>query len=93
MARFKTWIAFAAVAMASLSLATASDAARKGTRNYQPGDDTPAASSDRQTATSKGGQALDRCLASWDADTHMSKEEWRESCQRVIRERASQPGT
>jgi hypothetical protein len=27
------------------------------------------------------------CLADWDAQTHMSKTEWRTSCERVSRER------
>jgi hypothetical protein len=30
---------------------------------------------------------LKRCLADWDSETHMSKGEWRATCQRVAAER------
>ncbi len=87
------WITSGFVVVAVLGTAAEAVAARKGTRNYQPGDATSIDSPDRQTATAKGTQAFDACIATWDADTHMTKEEWRESCERVIKERASQPGT
>jgi hypothetical protein len=31
---------------------------------------------------------LDACMKDWDAATHMTKEEWRHTCQRVANERA-----
>ena len=31
---------------------------------------------------------LDACMKDWDAATHMTKEEWRRTCQRVANERA-----
>jgi len=72
-------------------------AARKGTRTYQPGDAAPAApmatDGERQSTPPAGTDAHDNCMALWDADTHMTKDEWRESCKRVIKERASQPDT
>ncbi len=72
-------------------------ATRKGARNYQPGDAPSVAPAgtdpQRQTANSAGTKALDTCLALWDPDTHMTKDEWRDACRRVIKERARQPGT
>jgi hypothetical protein len=72
-------------------------ATRKGTRNYQPGDAPSVApegtDTQGQAANSPGTKALDTCLALWDPDTHMTKDEWREACRRVIKERARQPGT
>jgi hypothetical protein len=31
-------------------------------------------------------QRLSLCLGSWDAETHMSKQEWRVACQRTVRD-------
>jgi hypothetical protein len=31
---------------------------------------------------------LDACMKDWDPATHMTKEEWRHTCQRVANERA-----
>jgi hypothetical protein len=31
---------------------------------------------------------LDACMKDWDTATHMTKEEWRRTCQRVANERA-----
>ena len=31
-------------------------------------------------------QKLSLCIDSWDAETHMSKEEWRAACQRTVRD-------
>ncbi len=64
-------------------------ASRKGTRNYQPSSDDGPASDDAQPR--KNGAAnrdLDHCIASWDRETHMSKNEWRETCRRVLQDRA-----
>jgi hypothetical protein len=72
-------------------------ATRKGTRSYQPGDAPSVApagtDAQGQAASSAGTKALDGCLALWDPDTHMTKDEWREACRRVMKERAHQPGT
>jgi hypothetical protein len=32
------------------------------------------------------GKTLAECEATWDAETHMSKEEWRETCRRTLSE-------
>jgi hypothetical protein len=32
-------------------------------------------------------ESLQSCIARWDAGTHMSKAQWRETCQRVSNER------
>ena len=34
-------------------------------------------------------QRLSLCIESWDAETHMTKQEWRAACQRSVRD---QPG-
>jgi len=33
-----------------------------------------------------GGKALADCMGFWDADTHMSKVEWRAACKRSMQE-------
>lgn len=70
--------------------------ARKGTRNYQPGDSAtmaPGTTGQTSKTSTSGTQALDNCMAYWDPGTHMSKAEWRVSCERLISERAQKPGT
>jgi hypothetical protein len=69
-------------------------AVRKGTRNYPPEDGAPLSPAEKAPqGTSTVSDALEKCMALWDTDTHMTKDEWRESCERVIKERASKPGT
>lgn len=93
MPRFMPWISSAAVALAFLSLADEAAATRKGTRNYQPGAATSVANPGQQTTTSQDARALESCLAAWDAETHMTKDEWRSSCERIAKERAPKPET
>jgi hypothetical protein len=66
---------------------------RKGTRNYIPDtysdqvlQDTTPAGSEKETET----KALDDCIATWDAGTHITKSKWREICKRQIKERGAQ---
>ena len=72
-------------------------AARKGTRNYRPDSAPPLApvntGSQSQDATSNNTQTLEECMATWDQDTHMTKNAWRETCQRLMKERSTKPGT
>ena len=72
-------------------------AARKGTRNYRPDGAPPLApvntGSQSQDATSNNTQTLEQCMATWDQDTHMTKNAWRETCRRLMKERATKPGT
>jgi hypothetical protein len=87
-------IAIAPAAAAPLPEAAVSEpfvqgVARKGTRNYDPGD------SDALTvpSTATDDEAVDRdplkeCMETWDAATHITKSKWREICERQIRERA-----
>jgi hypothetical protein len=35
---------------------------------------------------------LDGCMAAWDPATHISKDQWREICQRQIRANAAHSG-
>jgi hypothetical protein len=35
----------------------------------------------------RGAQYLDQCLGDWEPATHMTKQEWRRTCERVARER------
>jgi hypothetical protein len=32
------------------------------------------------------GKTMSECMAAWDAETHLSKEKWRETCQRTLTE-------
>lgn len=67
-------------------------AGRKGTRNYQPDDMMePLLPDPQQTPNAVSNDELEHCMSTWDKDTHMTKEAWRETCKRVLRERASQP--
>ena len=34
-----------------------------------------------------GNESLETCMARWDADTHMTKDAWRETCKRLKKER------
>ena len=34
----------------------------------------------------KGAAAMSRCLATWDPTSQMSKQEWRQTCKRVVKE-------
>lgn len=66
-------------------------AARKGTRNYQPDFDATPAPKDPQQTKNGANSDFERCMSSWDRDTHMSKDEWKESCKRVLQDR-QKPG-
>lgn len=35
-----------------------------------------------------GNQSIENCMALWDAGTHMTKSEWRRTCEGVAKERA-----
>jgi len=52
-------------------------------------DNKPAGNSPEQVQEIKKRSAewLKTCLGDWDAQTHMSKAEWRTTCQRVSKER------
>ena len=51
-----------------------------------------AAQAPRQEESGSGGRTaaeyLKECLRDWDADTHMSRQEWARTCQRVVDNRA-----
>jgi hypothetical protein len=69
-------------------------AARKGTRAYRPdGAETavPALPAlPPQTKAPAGSDALDQCMGTWDAGTHITKSKWREICVRQLKDRDTQ---
>ena len=65
-----------------------------GARNYQPSEGKSAAP---ETAPEEGAidsettGTLAGCIASWDRRTHMTKDEWRNTCKRVMDQRVLKP--
>jgi len=53
--------------------------------------DTPDAASQpaaqERPYTTHATESIEACMAKWDPGTHMSKEQWRETCQRIKDER------
>ena len=96
-------MALVAVATASAATATPStaqatpdiaqateQAARKGTRNYRPGDaplTTPGAGTQAQDTGPSRADKLSQCMDTWDKGTHITKSKWREICVRQLNER------
>lgn len=50
------------------------------------GDPARATAGGRAVRQGAVGKSLAECEATWDAETHMSKEEWRETCRRTLTE-------
>ena len=69
-------------------------AARKGTRAYTPdGAETAVPAVPAVTPQAKPAadtDALDQCMRTWDAGTHISKSKWREICIRQLKDRDTQ---
>jgi len=61
----------------------------EGTAFAQSAEPVPAGRSaeDVQSIKQRAAEWLTTCLGDWDAQTHMTKTEWRTTCQRVSRER------
>jgi hypothetical protein len=59
-------------------------AAGGGLRAEPVAGDTKAQAEPLQTHAT---ETIEACMAKWDAGTHMSKEQWRETCQRIKDER------
>jgi hypothetical protein len=58
---------------------------RKGTRNYRPDGESPAAAdAGSATPTVSRNEKLDQCMATWDEGTHITKSKWREICLRQL---------
>jgi hypothetical protein len=66
--------------------------ARKGTRNFVPGD-ADALTVPSETRTDAAGDPLEACMATWDAGTHITKSKWREICERQIKEQGAHSGS
>ena len=51
---------------------------------------TPSTATNSTEAAASGGRTRERdfkdCLESWDKGTHMTKKEWRRTCERTIRD-------
>lgn len=63
-------------------------AARKGTRNFRP-DATTAPKKNEgvlDAGISVRTYTLEACMETWDRDTHITKNRWREICKRQIKE-------
>lgn len=83
-------IAAPVVAEATVDVAQLSEpAARKGTRNYRPGEDatTPATTTPMKSDEPSRSEKLAQCMETWDAGTHITKSKWREICIRQLNER------
>ncbi len=86
--RWKRRPAFASlVALTLLGAVTAPSKLAAEEPNQGAGDATPAPDkpSDGEYI---GTETLDACMARWDAGTHMTRDAWRQSCERIQRERA-----
>jgi hypothetical protein len=68
--------------------------ARKGTRNYES-DDTALQSPDAASQADDAAPAgrFKECIDMWDAGTHMSAEQWRDTCKRLLHDDRSKSGT
>ena len=53
----------------------------------------PASAEDKpasdETPMYLGTEPLESCVSRWDAGTHLTKEEWRETCKRISEERGT----
>jgi hypothetical protein len=58
-------------------------------RNHPPGEGKSVAPETEERAVdSDATGTLEGCIASWDQGTHMTKNEWRDACERVNNERS-----
>jgi hypothetical protein len=61
----------------------------QGTALAQPAEPVPVGKTaeEVQSIKQRSAEWLTTCLADWDAQTHMTKTEWRATCERVSKER------
>jgi hypothetical protein len=69
-----------------LASSTLADAASGGRAPRDPSQLPAKETSDE--ISKKAAAYLKQCLDDWDAATHMTKQEWRTTCERVVRERS-----
>ena len=91
MTSFTALLAFGALSVSAAAL--------PGARLVQPAqvlliaEDTPGQPPDAATSTEDAQErylateTIESCMKSWDPDTHMSKEAWRTTCERIKAER------
>jgi hypothetical protein len=60
----------------------AEDAPNKGSGDAATDPET------RKSSEYLGAETLEACMARWDEGTHMTKSAWRQTCERVAKERA-----
>lgn len=53
----------------------------------QAAPEVPPASEEAQDRTYLGNERIESCMQRWDPGTHMTKEAWRASCERIKAER------
>jgi hypothetical protein len=58
---------------------------RKGTRLYRPDDDAVPMTEENEATEETPKQRIEACVASWDAQTHIPKTDWRKICEREIK--------
>jgi hypothetical protein len=86
--RRKRWPAFAPlIALMILGAVStpsklAAEEPSRGTKDATPAPAKPA------TDAYIGTETLEACMARWDEGTHMTRDAWRQSCERIQRERA-----
>ena len=67
--------------------------ARKGTRNYVPGEGpetTQDAATPEKPDPAAEAKALQDCIAIWDEKTHITQAHWKDICKRQLKERGAQ---
>ena len=69
-----------------LASGTAADAQSRGREPRDPSKIPSIGAPDE--ILKRGAEYLEQCMKDWDAATHMSKQDWRRTCQRVSQDRA-----
>ena len=72
-----------AVAMSAFAIA---DPAPQADANQQQAADTPAVTTGSINLDPTFEQRMTDCMAIWDKGTHMTKQQWRRTCQTTLRE-------
>jgi len=76
---------FACPVILSLASGTAADAASGGRSPRDPSQ-VPSAGTPEELAK-RSADYLQQCMQDWEPATHMTKQEWRRTCQRVSQDR------
>jgi hypothetical protein len=71
----------------SISLLLASWTPADAAGGREPRDPSKVPTSTGDDISKRGDEQLKQCMDDWEPATHMTKQEWRRTCQRVVRER------